>query len=185
MHCLCFDVLRSLRKFSHLDCLQFSVFLCAWRTVPSINTKSQAWGMSTSKQKVTVYRRGDTHPPPTQFSGIGESFVGKFLGNIYRYHVTCDVSLRWRFTYQPSALYHVEVWWIDSNLSEKHFCLHLQDFIQKFCKIKGPSVVLPKTATMSKLRIRYSRIEVTCNVILMLMSPRKSTNSVFLVYVRS
>jgi hypothetical protein len=73
---------------------------------------------------------------------------------------------------------------METNLSQEIICLHLQNVIQKFCKMKSPSVVLPKTATMSKLRIRHSLIEVTYNMFLLLLSSSNSSNSVFLVFAR-
>jgi len=69
---------------------------------------------------------------------------------------------------------------MDTKLSEELNCLHLQDVIRKFCKMERPSILLPKTATMSKLHIRYSRIEVTCNMFLVLLFTSNSSNSVFL-----
>jgi len=55
---------------------------------------------------------------------------------------------------------------MDTNFSEELICLHLQDDIRRFYKMRRPSIVLPKTAMMSKLHIGYSGIEVTHNMFL-------------------
>jgi hypothetical protein len=73
---------------------------------------------------------------------------------------------------------------METNLSQEISCLRLQNVIQKLCEMKSPSVVLPKTATMSKLRVRYSLLEVTYNMFLLLLSSSNSSNSVFLVFAR-